>query len=145
MINYYYPPLFPVNPYIPKQKRNTTQSIRDNERTLARLKKNGFKIEYVTAYIDRQFGTHVSSANLLTFAHELCEKLSLKLDRIAKRNKNALICWYAENWHIVQPHLKDLTLPLKHESDNQDEKNTNNNTQENDPMEISQLLNHHDE
>lgn len=136
-MNYYLPQF---NYYAPKQKRNTTQSIRDNERTMARVKKNGFKIEYVTAYIDKQFGTHVSSAILLTFAHTLCEKLSLKLDRIAKRNRNALICWYAENWATVQPHLSDLTLPEKTEQKTDETKDKLKEDQ--DPYDISTLLNH---
>lgn len=87
--------------------KRSSQSLRDYEKIQHRIKASGSKIEFVSNYIDRYFGTHVTSVILLSLAKIFIGKLDLKLDRLAKRNRSALLCWYAENWDSIYANLKD--------------------------------------
>lgn len=95
---------------IHKYKRTTAQSVRDHSRVLERIDKNGIKVDYVGAYIDKLFGRHIKCAILLEYATRIANTMHLKLDRLAKRNRNALVCWYAENWEVVLPFLMEFRL-----------------------------------
>lgn len=82
------------------------QSIKDYEEIQSRMKANEEKLGFVSAYIDRYFETHVTSAILLSLAKILVQKFNLKLDRLAKRNRSAMLCWYSENWDKILPYLR---------------------------------------
>lgn len=104
-----FPMQFPLNP--PKQR--TPQSIRDNEKVRKRMKINGPKVEKVSNFIDKLFGTHVTIAILTSLAKLIINKHALVLDRLARRNRSALLCWYAENWDIIHPMLTDSKFATK--------------------------------
>lgn len=84
-----------------KSKKRSSQSARDSMKINDRIKINGGKIEYVSDYINRLFDTHVTSSILISLANIFLDRLNLKLDRLAKRNRTALLCWYAENWNVI--------------------------------------------
>ena len=86
--------------------KQSTQSSRDYERIQTRIQQNGSKIEYVSNFLDRYFRTHVTSVILLSLARIFIRKLDLTLDRLAKRNRTALLCWFAENWDPIYAQLK---------------------------------------
>lgn len=44
----------------------------------------------------------------LKLAEEIAQNQKIKLDRIAKRGKEPLICWYCENWDNIQHLIKPL-------------------------------------
>lgn len=88
-----------------KHRRTTSQSIRDYEQLQSRISKLGIKMDYVSAYLDYIYGTHVTVFMLLPWAEEMERKLNVEVDRLARRSKQALICWYAENWEILYPYI----------------------------------------
>ncbi|EAY01807.1 hypothetical protein TVAG_273180 [Trichomonas vaginalis G3] len=92
------------------KKKSKTQSENDKEKIEERITQNGSKIEVVSLYIDRYFSTHVTSAILLSFSKIISEQLNIKVDRLAKRNRSALLCWYAEHWDQIFPILKARDL-----------------------------------
>lgn len=141
-----------ANPAL-KHRKRTPQCQRDYEKIQRRIKFNGEKVEYVASYIDRYFGSHVTSMMLISIANVITEKHKIKLDRLARRNRSALLCWMTENWDIIHPYLKEK----KHKniekgetkSDESDE-NWNRNIYKCeeycgyfDPSDISLLLNTH--
>ncbi|EAX93628.1 hypothetical protein TVAG_336140 [Trichomonas vaginalis G3] len=89
------------------KKEKSSQTIRDYKRIQHRVKMHAEKIDFVSSYIDRYFGTHVTIAILTTLAKITMEKYNLTLDRLERRNRIALLCWFARNWGFVYPILKD--------------------------------------
>ncbi|EAX99603.1 hypothetical protein TVAG_427670 [Trichomonas vaginalis G3] len=88
-----------------KHKRKTSQSKRDYEKIKNRISQAGIQMDYVAAYLEKLYGDHMTVTNLLSLATKIAQKLDLNIDRLAKRNRSALICWFAENWKIVYPYL----------------------------------------
>lgn len=91
-----------------KKRGGLPQSMRDYETVQRRIKMNGeTKIDYVSSFIDKFFGTHVTITILLSLANIVVSQNHIKLDRLARRNRSALLCWYAENWNVIDPILRD--------------------------------------
>ncbi|EAX92297.1 hypothetical protein TVAG_108140 [Trichomonas vaginalis G3] len=85
----------------PKCKRLTAQSQRDYEKIQKRIVNMGSKVDFVNSYVDKSFGTHVNIEILTSIAKIVEQKYHVPLDRLAKRNRKAMLCWYAENWSLV--------------------------------------------
>ncbi|EAX85371.1 hypothetical protein TVAG_151160 [Trichomonas vaginalis G3] len=141
-----------ANPAL-KHRKRTPQCQRDYEKIQRRIKFNGEKVEYVASYIDRYFGSHVTSMMLISIANVIIEKHKIKLDRLARRNRSALLCWFTENWDIIHPYLKEKKSKS---GDKSDESNNEFDDQNGrciykceeycgyfDPSDISLLLNTH--
>ncbi|EAY02055.1 hypothetical protein TVAG_383580 [Trichomonas vaginalis G3] len=142
-----------------KYKFNSPKNIRDHLQIFERIRENGIKMDFVSAYIDREFGTKVKYLSLLSIAGNLSKELDLKLDRLAKRNRNALLCWYAENWDKIQPHIKeqktcldisseeDISSPVEIQKEECHTESVNTVVLRNcmliDPSDLNQLLNFH--
>lgn len=88
-----------------KHKRKTPQSIRDYEKIKQRITDVGIKMDIVSAYLDHLFGSHVTALSLLKNANHYAKKIGIQVDRLAKRNRSAMLCWYAENWDKIKPYL----------------------------------------
>lgn len=86
-----------------KHKRRTPQSIRDHHYLQRRIKDVGIKMDLVSEYLCKMFGDHVTALYLLAIAMSISEKIETRVDRLARRNKSALMCWYAENWGKIYP------------------------------------------
>lgn len=134
------------------QIKKVPQSKRDQDAIQQRIIRNGYTYQFVSNYMDKYFDTHVTSSILLNLANIIIAKNGIKLDRLAKRNRSALICWYAENWNIIHPILKDLSFINNLVDNNEncekfDQKINipiHNQEQSNfDPSNISLLLNYH--
>ncbi|EAX96331.1 hypothetical protein TVAG_148330 [Trichomonas vaginalis G3] len=88
-----------------KHKRSSSQSLRDHDRILKRLQSNSIMPDYVCAYLEKTLKKHVTLASLLSIARPIVNDLNLKMDRLAKRNRDALLCWFAENWDYIYPYI----------------------------------------
>ncbi|EAY13254.1 hypothetical protein TVAG_463880 [Trichomonas vaginalis G3] len=139
---------------MPHPKAKSAQSIRDNEKVQKRVKFNGEKLDYVSNYIDKYFGAHVTIAILTSLAKIVMGKHKVKLDRLARRNRAALLCWYAENWDIIHPILKENDFKKKikikmHSYPNHIDRSNNEIPKEScdyyyvDPTDLTVLLNYH--
>lgn len=94
-------------------KRNRfhhSQTVRDYEKIQKRIQENEGKLQFISEFLDHFFGTHVNTLILNSLAKIIMDKHGLSLDRLAKRNRSALLCWYAENWDKIQPVLKTLNI-----------------------------------
>lgn len=152
-----YPQNYGPYPYqMPKMytKRTTPQSERDYLRVQQRVMLNGHKIYIVSNFIDRYFGTHVTIAILTSLAKIIMSKHKIKLDRLARRNRQALLCWYAENWDIICPVLKQKDFidkvklineeNMKIQKEKKEEEQTEQKIEEIvDPSDLVSLLNSH--
>lgn len=96
---------------IKESKRTTAQSIRDNEKIMKRIETAGVKLQYVANYIVNIFGQNVTAYALLKQANRLSEYLNIPIDRLATRNRQALFCWFTENWDIIQHYLPCASDP----------------------------------
>jgi hypothetical protein len=78
-------------------KPATRQTMRDEERLSNRCRRAGPL--FVTMH---QFLTLVKGKlryrDMLSFAKDLAQPRGLKIDRLAQRTKNGLICWFCENY-----------------------------------------------
>ncbi|EAX95133.1 hypothetical protein TVAG_385210 [Trichomonas vaginalis G3] len=131
-------------------KRYTAQSQRDYECIKKRMMVNGVKTDYVSAYMEKQIGEHVTLVNLLSIAEVISNQLNLKIDRLAKRNRSALLCWYAENWDKISPLLLVMNNKLRSfirspkKCDSKEYTFSNSSSDEYfDPSDINTLLNAH--
>lgn len=80
----------------------TSQGLRDQVDLQIRVENAEFNLQIVTTYLKCAFGNHLKVNILRQFALNLCERYLITIDRLALRNKKALLCWYAENWHIIK-------------------------------------------
>lgn len=93
----------------------TGQTQRDTEKINSRIRMNQHEIPKVEMELLRYFSGRPIISELLTLASELVNglegelKLNLKIDRLAKRNRDCLLCWFAEHWDLLGP--KIATLP----------------------------------
>jgi hypothetical protein len=67
----------------------------------ARVQKNWVMIPTVRGWLEVKFGRHPRRDDLTRMAIRLAATLHILLDRQAKRNINALECWFAENWTAI--------------------------------------------
>jgi len=45
---------------------------------------------------------------LLEFAHQLSAVTHIPIDRLAKRSRDCLLCWFCENWYLLSPHVPEV-------------------------------------
>ncbi|KAI5507966.1 hypothetical protein TVAGG3_0681770 [Trichomonas vaginalis G3] len=144
---------------IRKNVCRTKQTIRDRKSIDDRLTLNGIKVDYVDAYLCKLAGCHVTIDPLLEFAYDMSYQFRLKLDRLAKRNRTALLCWYAENWGNIFPYLSKIkfheTKIIKEEKKIMSESSDESGPEVNsipayccdainiDPSDLAQLVNYH--
>ncbi|EAX84810.1 hypothetical protein TVAG_291120 [Trichomonas vaginalis G3] len=121
------------------------QNMKDHDDILQRINQNGIKMDLVTAIIESSYGGHITIEPLLSFANKMAKKYGLNLDRLAKRNRSALLCWYTENWATINTHIADIN-PYRKEKLIQKLKESKSpipNQGDIDPSDIGQLLNYH--
>lgn len=132
---------------IRRHKSKSGKNEKDYMAIIKRVRRNGIKVDYVSAYIDRIMGEHVTGAQLIAFATSIADKYNVKVDRLAKRNRNALLCWIAENWNIVQPNINDIKLEKSESETDFDEEISSPDMKIEpsyiDPSDIRLLLNYH--
>lgn len=136
---------------INKHKRTTAQSIRDHEKISQRMNNLGIKLDIVTAYFEQHLGPHVTAMSLLQIAFAVASKLNIKIDRLAKRNRTALFCWFAEQWNNIFPYLfisskckNECTISYDHEVSTRElieSKMQNTSLTHLDRLDINKLLN----
>lgn len=95
---------------VKSSKMPHSQTIRDYKKLQIRMKENDGKYQYISTFLDKYFGTHVNTMILNSLAKIITDVHGVPLDRLAKRNRSAMLCWYAENWDKICPVLSQLKL-----------------------------------
>lgn len=93
-----------------KFKSHDPQNVSDQKLIMKRIKETGVRMDYVDAYIERNLNAHITFKTMLSFARRIAKELGLRVDRLAKRNRNALLCWFAENWEILEPRICEIKI-----------------------------------
>lgn len=120
------------------------QNLKDHDDVVQRIQNIGVKMDLVTAIIESKYGGRITIEPLLSFAMLMTKKLGLNLDRLAKRNRSALLCWFAENWSAISPYINDINPYRNHSASVKMENITPPNEKEYiDPSDIRMLLNYH--
>lgn len=129
---------------IRKKRSISRKSYKDRNQINARIQNNGVKIDLVTEILETIYGGHFTVGTLLKYAQFVAHKNKIKIDRLAYRSRDALICWFVENWTIIFPELKHFS-PTKQEKIKSELniKEARSNENALDPSDIHQLLNHH--
>lgn len=120
------------------------KSLKDHSLIEQRMQINGVKIDYVGAVLESIYGRRYTVEDMLCLARKIAKLNKFKIDRLAHRNRDALLCWYAENWEYVYPVLfNNGTQNTGKISPKSDIQETISENQLIDPSDISQLLNKH--
>jgi hypothetical protein len=82
-----------------KQRPRTTQTARDEHALVLRKRKAGEQYRATENRLQQIFGKKLTRKTLFEAANKLCEKQIVQRppDRLCKRKKEALICWFYEN------------------------------------------------
>lgn len=126
-----------------KYTYSSIKNEKDHIAIMNRIQRNGVKLDLVTEILENVYGGRFKVDELLKFARQLAKKINTRVDRLANRNRSALLCWFAENWDDVYPFLHDFITDKYLFSDEAlpvEKSPTDENV---DPSDISQLLNHH--
>jgi hypothetical protein len=104
------PPPHPVIviPRFGKRQALSRQAERDQELIVARVRENRGTLDRVTRELEYLCGESPQKKDLLVIARRLCNKSGLALDRLAKRSKDCLLCWFCENWATLEPDFRSL-------------------------------------
>ena len=90
------------------------QTMIEQEDLNRRIRRNQASIPQISYFMDRFFGGNLRLKEATALASNLAKHIGLKLDRVAKRHKPAMICWFCENWNCLFPYLlkmKGIKLP----------------------------------
>ena len=90
-------------------KQATVQTIKDRRLVSERIRKNEkyyYRMEHALNVI---LNGKTRKNDLLAYAKEIIQKNNLRLERLMKRSKPVLICWFCEHMDLI-PLLKELIL-----------------------------------
>lgn len=92
------------------RKLNSTNSknLKDHTEIARRLNMSGIKIDLITEILETKYGGKFKLEDLLRFACDTSQKININVDRLAKRNRGALLCWFAENWNFILPYINNF-------------------------------------
>jgi hypothetical protein len=105
-----------------KRRNVTEQTMRDGVRLGERINRNSASMKCVETFLDRVCGKRTMS-DLILIADDCTRSNSSvpSADRLARRNRAGLICWFCENWVLIsdflvarygQPHYLARTTPI---------------------------------
>lgn len=109
-------PAFPHPVFVIQRvgKRNdlSEQAIQEQAQTNSRIRRCGPRLNMVNKYFESRFAPKISFKDLKHIADQVIKKISLHVDRISKRNKVAMQCWFVEHWDIIKPILDSMSITL---------------------------------
>lgn len=80
----------------------TCYTHRDIEERVAKNNKN---FEKVVNFMAKNLRPGFTCIEMLQLAAHVSDSLGIYLDRMAKRNRKALICWFSEHWDKIQEYF----------------------------------------
>jgi hypothetical protein len=89
-------------------KSRTKQTEKDQLETRKRIQRNEAQWCVVKPKLHYYFGTILQRKRLLAVARKI---EALKLDRLAKRSRDCICCWFCENWIEIEPILPSFVTP----------------------------------
>ena len=83
---------------IPNNERYKKEHDRQNKRR----QKNAELFDKVKNTLDSYYNQPFKFKDAIKLANSIAEKIDVKIDRDARRSKDTLICWFCENWTLIQ-------------------------------------------
>jgi hypothetical protein len=91
-----------------KRANLSKQTEKDQELTASRVRRNGAALNMVVARLEILYGPSLQKKDLLVVARRFTQ---VTLDRLAKRSRDCLLCWFCENWGVLEPLLFGACSP----------------------------------
>ena len=94
-------------------KRSTKQErskvfFKEQSQLLQRVRKTMDNLEDIRKTLNIIYNNSYKHKNGIKLAIYLSQKFGIRIDRQAKRYKEALLCWFSENWDKFGPILSEL-------------------------------------
>ena len=83
------------------------RELSERQETMERVKKNGVLYKKVVLVIDFLMKGSAKKSDLLDIIIPKIKENKMHVDRILRRNKQAIYCWICENIHLF-PHIESL-------------------------------------
>lgn len=108
--------MFPHPVYVIQRvgKRNdlSEQALQEQAMTNNRIRRCGPKLNIVNKYFEDRFGPKLNFKDLKYIADQVVKRIPLHVDRISKRNKTAMQCWFTEQWNLIKPILDNMVITI---------------------------------
>ena len=92
---------------VTSEKQATKQTIIDRQLVSRRVEKNKDCFKKMEQALGILLSGKTRKSDLLAFARKILAENNLKIERLMKRSKPVLICWFCEHMDLI-PVLKDL-------------------------------------
>jgi hypothetical protein len=101
------PPLI-VIPRVGKRHTLSKQAQKDQVLITDRMRQNAPFLDPVRSKLEYLCGASPQKKDLLVVARRLSGPCMVSLDRLAKRSRDCLVCWFCEHWKEIEPQLSAL-------------------------------------
>jgi hypothetical protein len=91
-----------------KRASLSKQTEKDQELTAGRIRRNAAALDTVVHRLEMLYGPSLQKKDLLVVARQFTQ---VSLDRLAKRSRDCLLCWFCENWGVLEPLLFGARSP----------------------------------
>ena len=81
----------------------TKRSMDEQHELNLKIKSLGAKYSYVSQELNILFAGDLNCKALLDVAEKVKQYIQIPIDRLTRRHKSAMICWYAEHWEQIKP------------------------------------------
>ncbi|OHT11738.1 hypothetical protein TRFO_18714 [Tritrichomonas foetus] len=122
-------------------KPTSKQTDRDRQLTLQRRRKSSIHFKKMEANLQLIFGQKVTKEQLITEAEKISKVKGIKVDRLARRAKEATICWFCENCHEFLNLASNITKETSQYKFDESDKSYRYNNQYNHQSEINYYFN----
>jgi hypothetical protein len=95
------PPLI-VIPRVGKRHTLSKQAQKDQGLTTDRMRQNAAYLDVIRTKLEYLCGPSPQKKDLIVVARELCGPCKVSLDRLAKRSRDCLLCWFCEHWSAIE-------------------------------------------
>ena len=123
------------------QKRRCTavQELSERQQTMERVMKNGLLYKKVVLVVDFLLKGSTNKSDLLKLVIPVIREHGMHVERVLRRNKQAIYCWICENIHLFPDIESMVQIQWPFESINFDAISNDTDTlTDPDPLEIDQ-------
>jgi hypothetical protein len=97
-----------VIPRVGKRHTLSEQAQKDQVLITDRVRRNAPLIDAIRSTLEYACGPSPQKKDLLVVARQLTGPCKIALDRLAKRSRDCLICWFCENWKTIETQFAAL-------------------------------------
>lgn len=133
-------PIFKI-PIDGRRKKLTQQTIHDNEKLNIRILENKQRLQIIDKKMVNKKGKKMTMFELYNLALTISQITKRKIDRLARRNRNGLLCWLAESIDIISNQDVMNEIKKRFESKEQHEQTNQEESSDSQPENVNQNIN----